>query len=342
MHLSKRKERLNQLLALSFSGLVFALFLLAVRSVYYTRPSLFYILLAIDALVCFNLYQIFTKKMRERKTLAQQPFPQAWREILLQDVAFYRALSPEERQRFETEIMIFLHETRITGIKTEVDDRSMLLVAAGAEIPVFSFPEWEYENLGEVLLYPAAFSSDFRTEGPNRNITGMVGRGVMNGIMILSKPALIAGFTNPEDKHNVAIHEFAHLIDAADGAYDGVPSVFLEHRFVEPWLEIMHRETQRIDQGKSKMNPYAATSSIEFFAVATEYFFENPKAMQKDKPDLYELMQRIFQQDTKHRFLSALKNMVNYNGKTIGRNQACPCQSGKKYKNCCLHNARQY
>ena len=218
----------------------------------------------------------------------------------------------------------------------------MVLAAASAEILVFSFPEWEYENLGEILIYPGAFAKDFRTEGPDRNVLGMVGTGIMQGIMILSKPALIAGFENIQDKKNVGIHEFAHLLDAADGSYDGIPTLFLENRYIEPWLDAMHKELDRIYSGDSKMNPYGGTNKVEFFAVATEYFFEHPKSMQKNKPELYEMMTRIFQQDTRNHFTNIAKSLLNYTGNKIGRNAPCPCGSGKKYKSCCLNNARTY
>jgi Mlc titration factor MtfA (ptsG expression regulator) len=342
MHLSERKKKENYILSFSLIAAIIGLYLLFIWKLKSENPQLFYIMLAIGALVGFSLYGIFTRKIREREAMKKKTFPENWRKILGDYVAFYRALSPEEKDRFETEIQIFLHETRVTGIKTEVDDLTMVLAAASAEIPVFSFPEWEYDNLGEILIYPGPFTKDFRMEGPDRNVTGMVGTGVMQGMMILSKPALIGGFQNTSDKGNVGIHEFAHLLDSADGSYDGVPQAFLDNSFIEPWLDIMHRETERIKNGDSKMNVYGATSKVEFFAVATEYFFEHPQAMQKEKPELYELMMKIFKQDTKHRFSTALKTLVNYNGNKLSRNADCPCGSGKKYKNCCLVNARQY
>ncbi len=342
MHLSKKKKRSNQIFSLLMTAIIGGVFLIFVWRLKNEAPNVFYILLAIVALVCYNIYRIFTKKFREREAMLKQPFPEEWRKILQDYVVFYRALSEEDKLRFETEIQIFLHETRITGIKTEVDDLTLVLAAASAEIPVFSFPEWEYENLGEILIYPGAFDRDFRMEGPGRGVTGMVGTGLMQGIMILSKPALIGGFSNPRDKSNVGIHEFAHLLDAADGVYDGVPSLFLQHQYLEPWLEIMHRETERIKSGASKMNPYGATNKIEFFAVATEYFFEHPEAMKKNKPELYELMTLVFRQDTRNHFSSVLRSMVGYTGNKMSRNAPCPCNSGKKYKQCCLNNARQY
>lgn len=342
MHLSKKKTRLNQLLSFLFSFLLGSIYLLVINNINNLSNTTYSILLAMGALVCFNTYSIFTKKFRERNALVNTPFPENWRKILEQHVTFYQALDATDKARFETEIQIFLHETRITGVQTEIDDMTLVLAAASAEIPVFGFPEWEYDNLGEILIYPGPFSKEFRTEGPGRNITGMVGTGLMQGVMILSKPALIAGFTNPKDKKNVGIHEFVHLLDASDGKYDGIPERFMEHQYIAPWLEIIRKETERIHKGQSSMNPYGATNRIEFFAVASEYFFEHPNALQKNKPELYKILSHVFQQDTKSRLKTAFKSMLNYTGNKVGRNDPCPCGSGKKYKQCCLKNARTY
>lgn len=342
MHLSKKKDHLNLLLALFFTGIIGLSYFMIISSLPNLTSNIFYILVAMGLLVCYNTYSIFTKKFRERHVLEETPFPEEWRKILQKYVVFYRALSKEDKERFESEIQVFLHETRVTGIKTEVDDLTMVLAAASAEIPVFSFPEWEYDNLGEILIYPGPFTKDFRIEGEGRMVTGMVGTGMMHGIMILSKPALIAGFENPTDKKNVGIHEFAHLLDSADGVYDGIPTLFMEHQYIAPWLEIIRKETERINNGESKMNPYGATNQIEFFAVTTEYFFENPKALKKNKPEVYEMLSRVFQQDTKAQLKVALKSLFNYTGNKIGRNDPCPCGSGKKYKDCCLKNSRTY
>lgn len=340
MYLSKKKLWLNYSFAAAISFALLLSFLLLTYSLRATNASTFYIFQAINLFVCLNVFRILTKKMRERQGMLKREFPQEWRDILLRDVAFYRALPADEQRRFEVELMIFLHEVRITGVNTEIDDRTMLLAAASAEIPVFSFPEWEYPNLGEILIYPRAFNRAFQTEGEGRNIWGMVGNGPLQDIMILVQPALIAGFENNKDKINVGIHEFAHLLDGADGSIDGIPRAFLENRYIEPWLEVMRYEIQRIEAGKSKMNPYGASNPMEFFAVSTEYFFEHPESLKKNKPELYALLQKVFQQDTKSLFRTNLRNLMSYTGKKIGRNSPCPCQSGKKYKNCCLRNAR--
>ena len=338
MHLSKKKTQTNQFFAILFTGIIGLSYFLIIIKLSNLPSNLYYIFVALGALVCFNTYSIFTKKFRDRKKIEKTPFPESWRKILEKYVQFYRVLNPVEKLRFETEIQIFLHETRITGIKTEVDDATRVLAAASAEIPVFSFPEWEYDNLGEILIYPNAFTKDFKTEGTGRNVTGMVGTGVMQGVMILSKPALIEGFENSKDKKNVGIHEFAHLLDASDGNYDGIPKLFMENQYIAPWLNIIHKETKNINKGKSRMNLYGATNQIEFFAVASEYFFEHPYALEKNNPELYQMLSLVFRQDTKSKLKTALKSMFNYSGKKLGRNSPCPCGSAKKYKNCCLNN----
>lgn len=342
MHLSARRRQLNSRLAIIVALAVVSIFIMLIWKVQHSSKSTFYILLAIGGLSIYTIYSALTRKWREREEMVAKPFPPLWRKILQENVAFYRTLSEEKKLLFETEIQIFLHETRITGIRCEVDDLTMVLAAASAEIIVFSFPNFEYENLGEILIYPHAFSKDFRLDGPDRNVWGMVGTGAMANIMILAKPALIAGFQNPNDKSNVGIHEFAHLLDSTDGVYDGIPDAFLPPTLRAHWLEVSKYETERIQDGDSKMNPYGATSQIEFFAVATEYFFEQPDAMQKNKPELYQLLKTIYQQDTKIQLAAAFRAMLGYNGNKIGRNAPCPCQSGKKYKDCCLQNAREY
>lgn len=256
-------------------------------------------------------------------------FPKDWRNILTQKVAYYNHLSNDEKIRFEYKIQEFLNNVRLTGISTKINDTDRLLVAASAIIPIFAFPNWQYVNLQEVLIYPNQFDQDFQTEGgESRNILGMIGTGYMNGKMILAKRALHHGFENESDKKNTAIHEFVHLIDKADGSIDGVPSVLLEKQYTIPWIDLIKKEIDEIYAGKSDVNPYGATNQSEFFAVISEYFFERPKLLKAKHPHLYKLLERIFAQQMTTK---VSKNKM----KEIGRNDPCPCGSGDKFKRCC-------
>jgi Mlc titration factor MtfA (ptsG expression regulator) len=164
----------------------------------------------------------------------QQAFPHPHRAILLQWVPFYKKLKRKERQHFEYKVQEFLQNVTVTGVETTINDTDRLLVASSAVIPIFAFPDWTYNNLDEVLLYPSSLNLDFDTTGKDRPILGMVGNGYMERKMILSKRALRQGFQNETDKRNTAIHEFVHLIDKADGATDGIPSVLLERQYTIP------------------------------------------------------------------------------------------------------------
>lgn len=261
--------------------------------------------------------------------LPKESFPVEWRIILKRDISFYNSLSDEEKNRFEYKVQEFLLNCRITGIETSVDTTDKLLVASSAVIPIFKFDGWSYSNIQEVLLYPSEFNEKFETEGTSeRRIGGMVGRGSMEGMMILSRQALRHGFKNESDKQNTAIHEFVHLIDKTDGAIDGIPSLLLEKQYSIPWIDLMSKKIDEIYEGNSGINPYGGINRAEFFAVVSEYFFERPKLLKRNHPELYSLLERIFKHDMSSRNLS--KNNVK-----IGRNSPCPCNSGKKFKNCC-------
>lgn len=255
-------------------------------------------------------------------------FPAKWRTILVREVNFYGSLTPEEKQRFEYKVQEFLLNCRITGIEMSVDQTDKLLVAASAVIPILQFPKWRYTNLFEVLLYPKSFNEDFDTKGDDRRILGMVGSGFMNGKMILSKQALHHGFDNSSDKKNTAIHEFVHLIDKLDGNIDGVPQLLLEQPCVIPWLDLMSQKIEEIEDKDSDINPYGGTSKVEFFAVASEYFFERPKLLAKKHPKLYDMLEEIFDHDME-------KRQLNRKVQSLGRNSPCPCGSGRKFKHCC-------
>ncbi len=261
----------------------------------------------------------------------KEPFPPEWRTILSREVAFYHALSVEEKTRFEYKVQEFLLNCRITGIETGVDTVDKLLVASSAVIPIFGFDDWKYSNIQEVLLYPSLFDEHFNTRGPDRNIAGMVGNGYMEGKMILSQPALRHGFKNESDKKNTAIHEFVHLIDKTDGSTDGIPSLLLEKQYAIPWIDLINQKIEEICEGASDINPYGGTNRVEFFSVVSEYFFERPQLLARNHPELYRLLEKVFKQDMSSKVLKKYKVK-------IGRNDPCPCKSGKKFKNCCGQN----
>ncbi len=240
-------------------------------------------------IIVFIVFMVLYK--RPVKTGA---LPNGYHDLLLQHVAFYRNLDEAGKLRFENKLKELLGYIRIHGVKTEVTDLDRLLIAASGVIPIFGFPEWKYYNLRDILLYPAAFNEiDFSNKG-DADILGMVGNGTMQRMMILSKPALHQGFDSASGKTNTGIHEFVHLLDKEDGDVDGLPEALLEKQYTVPWLNLIAEEISAIKQGNSDINVYGAKNKAEFFAVAAEYFFEQPELFKKNHAALYDLMAQVF------------------------------------------------
>ena len=233
---------------------------------------------------------------RKKKPVAQWDTPML-KQLLAQHIGYYNNLNDVDKSAFEQRVQTFLKDVRIEGVGLEIDDADRIMVASSAVIPIFGFKDWTYRNVTNVLLYPDTFDNEFQFEGgESRNIMGMVGSGYMNGQMILSRNALVKGFSKNSGKENTGIHEFVHLLDKADGATDGIPEGFLSHEYTAPWVRMMHQEIHKIEIGHSDIDPYATTNEAEFFAVVSEYFFEKPDQFQTKHPELYEMLSKIFGQ----------------------------------------------
>ena len=288
-----------------------------------------YTIITISILI---LWLFFSKKNKRTTQPSLLKTPDKWKSFLRSKVHFYKNLDDLGRLQFESDVQNFLAKIRITGVQLEVTIEDRLLVASSAVIPLFGFPVWSYNHLDEVLLYPDSFDKDFNIGSDREVITGMVGNGSMEGKVILSKPSLHIGFDINNDKKNVGIHEFVHLFDKETGAIDGIPPDFQDKGFSLPWLEFMRKKIDEIVSERSDINPYGSTNRQEFFAVASEYFFERPHLLQKKHPELYARLSEIFNQN-----MTAVIDRSSYNIQAeIGRNAVCLCGSGEKYKKCCL------
>ena len=272
--------------------------------------------------ILLRFRKFFTGKKQDSATAWQT----SWSDFLLENVSFYRSLGEHDRSVFHQRIWLFLETTAIEAGQFPVTDEDRLLVAASAIIPVWSFPKWHYFNLEGVYLLPAAFNAQFECGKPDSVITGMVGTGPMAGKMALCKPALYQGFNNDKDKHNVGIHEFVHLIDMADGECDGYPERLKDFSFSIPWFELAGQKIRDIENRKSNIRDYGATNRVEFFAVASEYFFERPKMLKARHPVLFKSLSDLYQQEAQE-----IAGDIR-----IRKKGPCPCGSKKRYKRCCM------
>lgn len=276
----------------------------------------------------YVVFHLMRRKCRRRLAAVRRDFPAIDEAILDSRVPFYQALDDSEKQRFRQLVQVFLDEVRVTGVRVEIDETTRMLVAASAVIPIFGFHDWDYHRLSEVLVYPTTFDQDYKIEGESdRNILGLAGRGQLSGLLILSQPALLAGFSNASDKQNVGLHEFAHVVEQEEVQHGLPPEVPVD--VIREWAAFVIRELKHPEINKAHINPYGYTDEHELLAVLTEYFFKSPESLRKRDPALYNLMRKLFHQDPAS-LLSHLQPQ-----RRTGRNAPCACGSGKKFKHCC-------
>ena len=239
----------------------------------------------------FALRRSLGGRSARRRALLATPFPPRWRDFLFDEYDHYDRLPPDLRRRFEDDVRIFMAETRVTGIEAKVTDELRLLVAASAVTLSVGWPDYEWDQLTEVLLYPHSFDRDYSFESPE-----LAGQAHPWGTVILSIPALRQSFADPDDAFHVGIHEFAHLLEMDQTRFDGIPPGLSPARSQE-WVELMEKEMERLRRGKSVIDDYGANDPVEFLAVAVEAFFESALALRHRHREVYAILAGFFRQD---------------------------------------------
>ena len=230
-------------------------------------------------------------RLSRRSALLAEPFPEAWRDLLRDRCDHYDRLPAPLRETFENDLRVLLAEKRITGVGVEVTDELRVLVAASAVTLSLGWPEYEWDQLAEVLLYPDDFDRDYQI-----GASEISGQAHSWGTVILSVPALEQSFDDPDDAYHVGFHEFAHLLDVEHAHFDGIPVGF-DEAHARLWIEIREREMERLRRGPSVLDDYGAHDPVEFLAVAVEAFFEAALALRRRHHELYELLVAYFHQD---------------------------------------------
>ncbi|MGN6297776.1 MAG: zinc-dependent peptidase [Ginsengibacter sp.] len=249
-------------------------------------------------IVLFGLALVVVFFILYKRPVKKVTLPENYKDILLNHVSYYQRLTEKSRLHFEEKMKDFLSYVRIDGVDTSVEDLDILLVACSAVIPIFGFKNWKYYNLKNVLLYPATFNKEnFLASGYEKNTLGMIGTGPMQRIMILSKPALREGFLNGLSTSNTGIHEFVHLLDKEDGDVDGLPETLFAKKNSSKWFSLMNQNIEKIMLQQSDFNPYGAYNQAEFFAVASEYFFNQPVMFKEKHTELFAFLCTLFNQD---------------------------------------------
>jgi hypothetical protein len=247
----------------------------------------------------------FFRRMRHER-IWKDPFPAAWTPILERQVPYAKVLDEDDRAWLEDLIQIFVHEKTFEGAGgLEVTEEMKVSVAAQACMLLLGDEETAvYPELSRIILYPAPYRA-VRTaqHGAVVHETDEVrlGESWDRGQMVLAWSAVQHGARNVNDGHNVVMHEFAHQLDQAHHEADGAPEL-PDGMTYGAWSKALGREFENLqaktEAGRvSLLDPYGATNPAEFFAVATEFFFEKPRQLKQKKPELYDQLAAFYRQD---------------------------------------------
>ncbi len=243
-------------------------------------------------------------KQRKRRSLLERPFPEKWSAILQKNLPPYIHLPLHLRQQLQDYIRIFVSEKSFEGCGGLVlDDDIKVTIAAQACMLLLNRKSDCYPKLYSVLVYPSTYVAGTRSSIINMPESSSVrlGESWNHGAVVLAWDSVLHGAVNFRDGHNVAMHEFAHQLDQEDGRADGVPIHAVRSAY-STWSQVFSKEYELLQYKskkgkKSVMHKYGATNPAEFFAVATETFFEKPIQLKKKHPALYHELQTFYNVD---------------------------------------------
>ncbi len=267
-------------------------------------PLLFFSLLAMSVAAWLLGPAAWAAWRRER--LRRQPFPSAWREILRRRMPAFARLPTDLQLQVKKHVQVLVAEKPFIGCAgLVVTDEMRVLISAQAALLLLNRGAGYFDHLRQVLVYPGAFVVE-RAEPGEGGVThetrrALSGESWQQGQVLLSWDDVLAGAANPDDGHNVVIHEFAHQLDQERGRANGAPWLGRREGYAR-WAAVLQREFQalhqRLGQGlDGVINPYAATNPAEFFAVVSEHFFEQPAALASAHPALYAEFARLYRTD---------------------------------------------
>jgi MtfA peptidase len=246
----------------------------------------------------------FTERRRARWRAL--PFPAEWRAILRRRVPCVRALPTDLQLQLKRHMQVFLREKAFIGCQGfEITDEVRVTIAAQACLLLLNGPGRYYPGLRQILVYPGAFMVD-RVHADGNGVQQdqrrvLSGESWSQGQVILSWQDAVDGAASADDGQNVVIHEFAHQLDQENGSANGAPHLSPGQRRAQ-WAAVMGRAfadlQRRAEHGEpSLLSHYGATDPAEFFAVASEVFFEQPAQLAAELPEVHAELVALYRID---------------------------------------------
>jgi MtfA peptidase len=256
--------------------------------------------------------------VRIRQTrLKRRPLTPQQQATLENSLPMYESLSVDERRRLHGHVLVFLSQKQFIGCRgLQVTEQMKVTVAAIASLLLLNERGKYFPRLRSILMYPDAYIAQERVAMAGGVVeerqVARLGESWTTDQVVLSWEQVKYDLTHWQDGQNVILHEFAHQLDQEDGKAEGVPILQRDVDY-KTWAEIMTVEYQqlcdRTTKGKKTvLNPYGATNPAEFFAVATETFFEKPQQLMAHHGALYDQLQRYYQFDPLGHIYSSIGN----------------------------------
>jgi MtfA peptidase len=238
-----------------------------------------------------------------RNRLKGRPLSPQQQATLECSLPMYASLTVAERRRLQGHVQVFIAEKQFIGCGgLQLTAQMKITVAAIAALLLLNERGKYFPRLRSILIYPDAYIVH-ETVAVGGGIieerkVARLGESWTTDQVVLSWGQIQTDLAHWNDGRNVVLHEFAHQLDQEDGKAEGVP-ILHQNADYAAWAEVMTAEYQqlcdRVEQGaKTILNPYGATNPAEFFAVATETFFEMPQPLLTHHQNLYEQLQRYY------------------------------------------------
>jgi Mlc titration factor MtfA (ptsG expression regulator) len=245
------------------------------------------------------------RKWRRQRLLASA-MPPAWLGIVERNVPYYDLLPGEQKRQLQGLTQIFLDEKYFEGCGgLALTDEIRVTIAAEGCVLLLGRVTDIYPKLRSVLVYPHAYVAEVAARQPDGTVVegwqGRLGESWTQGYVVLSWEDVLHGIARIHEGRNVVLHEFAHQLDNESGTSEGAP-LLPESSMYADWARVLGAEYKSlcdsVERGETTfLDPYGTVSPAEFFAVATEFFFELPMEMERRHAELYEQLRRFYKQD---------------------------------------------
>jgi Mlc titration factor MtfA (ptsG expression regulator) len=245
-----------------------------------------------------------TRRHRLRRERLAAGFTDEWRDLCGRRFRWWSGLRDDERERLESVALgLIVGKDWEAARDFEVTEEMTVVIAAQAALLVIGLPDPDpYRGVHAIIVHPTTLV----LTGEHSQVEGLVsdepmpilGQAEYNGPVLVAWDQVLDDARRTGNGHNVVFHEFAHKLDMLDGTTDGTPPLASPEQF-DRWVEVCTRVYEQVARGEGgrSLSSYAGVNPAEFFAVATEAFFDDPHGLSAEHPDLYGCLRDFYRQD---------------------------------------------